>query len=157
MNELTLIGKLVIEPYEVGLFKLHDDVSVVLSSDFSTKITVKSGFLTDMGSVPQFLRNLFPYVGNQYLASCYLIHDALYATQGSCHDLSKEFVDELLYFMIRVFPTEISDWKAWCIFKAVSWFGKSAWNNFDKNDKEAIQKKQLQTSGPISEAERFFY
>lgn len=142
--KFELVGEVVLKPFCTGVFELAEDVLIILRDKNGVqRFEINKGFKTDMGSIPRIFRRWFPYIGNQYLSACYLLHDALFATQGHLHELSKETVDELLFNMITNTPTNVKRWKVNCIWKAVDWFGWNAWNTFDIFDKEAIREKHL--------------
>lgn len=147
-KQFLIEGEISLNPFKDGLFKLDDDVTIVavLEKGSVQRFTIKAGFITDMGSIPRIVRRWFPYIGNQYLAACYLLHDCIYATNGHLHDFSQVFADELLYEMLQKLPTGVSQWKAWCIYSAVDWFGDGPWSTYDEYDKQAIKNKELVTS-----------
>lgn len=144
-GKFEILGEVLLKPYANELFELAEDVIVIAhSKKFGIiRFTLKAGFITDLGSVPKILQYWFPYTGNQYLAVSYALHDILHSTQSHLHSFSKDFVDELLYEMVLVLPTGVSDFKASCIYKAVTWFGTNAWDTFDGYDLEAIDKGLL--------------
>lgn len=147
-DRFTMIGEVLVKPYDNELFELAEDVSVKAHSATFGVLTIhlKKGFIFDFGSVPRLVRKWFPYIGNQYLALCYAIHDLLYSTQSYLHSFSKETVDDLLHEMILKLPTGIGEWKASCIYYAVDICGSKAWNEFDDFDKLAIKNNLLTTS-----------
>ena len=139
-----IIGEVLLKPYKEGVFELAEDFIVIRSSLSGVeRFTVKAGLKTDMGSVPRILRRWFPYIGNQALSASYVLHDALYATQSHCHDLSKQTVDDILWEMITFLPSGVAKWKVGLIWSAVDWFGWPAWDSYTGDDWEAITQKQL--------------
>ncbi len=124
-------------PSASGLFTLAEDCIVEISTDTGTiVIDIEAGFLTDMGSVPRWVRGWIDYIGSQDQAVCYLVHDALYGTQE--HQWSKEWADELLYEMMGYLGCQ-SRLKRWLIYTAVDIGGWSAWDSYPKINKGKVR------------------
>ena len=123
-----------LRPNGAGLFSLGSECCVEVETDSGViTIYVGEGFLTDMGSVPRWIRGWIDYIGSQDQAMCYLVHDALYGTQGRDHQWSKPFVDELFYDMMCYLGTQNAI-KRWLIYTAVDAGGWSAWEDFSGTD-----------------------
>lgn len=89
-------------------------------------ITAPAGFLTDFASVPEWAWSLgFPPSGEYDAAA--VIHDYLYTVHcvGPVA-ISKDDADEIFYEAMLALG--VSRWRAYVMFKAVQWFGASAWN-----------------------------
>ena len=90
------------------------------TEDTLYSITIKAGFLTDFGSVPKWARSVVPYDDLRYIVG-YLVHDGMFG----CNLGFKE-ANELLYAILDYYGVT---WrKRQYVDKAVSWFGKSAYN-----------------------------
>jgi hypothetical protein len=96
---ITTIGK--------RLFRFEDDCNIFVNAPAGKgwKFTLKRGFVTDLGSVPDFLSGLIPQYGDQDLTVSYCVHDALYTRIGATpetarHLTTKEFADDLLKAML---------------------------------------------------------
>jgi hypothetical protein len=171
-------------PIGKNLFMLAGDCEVTINQPCGKGyvFTLKKGFVTDLGSVPNFLSGFIPQHGDQDLTVSYCIHDALYTRIGATletakHLDKKEFADDLLKAMLancdettnfqisqfqeanKTCPKECKKYndhqikllkgqllgnaKIWAIWKAVAWFGKSAYNSpekppYDKNFDKVI-------------------
>lgn len=144
-TQYAITGEVKLKPFKKGFFQLAEDIQVKRTTEAGVeRFDVSAGFITDMGSVPRIFRRWFPYIGNQSLSACYILHDALYATQDHCHALSKQRVDEILWEMITFLPTGVAKWKIGLIWKAVDWFGWAPWDTFDQYDRIAIRNKELE-------------
>ena len=83
---------------------------------------ISPGYKTDLASVPKALRGAFDNGSGDFgvlIAS--QVHDMLYST----HWTSKDFADELFHALLLHYG--VGSFKAWCYYKAVVWFGDSAW------------------------------
>lgn len=98
-------------------------------------IRIKKGYWTDLASVPRPLRGTFDNGSGEFgvlIAS--QVHDMMYAT----HWTSKDFADALFYDILRRYG--MNRVKAWCYYKAVSWFGDSAWDVLSDEEMEKDRK-----------------
>lgn len=83
-------------------------------------ITVPEGFLTDFASIPRLLWNLLPPTEPDYSAAA-LVHDYLYES----HEADFRTANTIFYEAMRVQGT--GRVKAWCMWAAVSLFGRGAY------------------------------
>lgn len=81
----------------------------------------KAGTLTDGASIPRFFWRLCgnPLQGPYRRAA--IIHDAYYQT----HAAPKNKVDRMFHEAMLFGGT--AEWKAWAMWRAVSWFGGPGW------------------------------
>lgn len=96
--------------------------AIVLKGEGVLKVSIRRGYWTDLASVPRALRGAFDNGSGDFgvlIAS--QVHDMLYST----HWTSKDFADELFHALLLHYG--VGSFKAWCYYKAVSWFGDSAW------------------------------
>jgi len=114
--------------------------------------TVPAGFSTDLASVPRLLWWLIPPFGMYERAA--IIHDYLYVhrpriassvevtggdtglppiTVKEYSPISRKDADGIFYRIMK----EDGVWKpkAWCMWKAVAWFGWIVWNKRHENGK----------------------
>lgn len=121
-----------VEAVAPSLRKLHDGdrweyasdwvAAIVLKNEGVVKAAIKRGYQTDLASVPRALRGCFDNGSGSFgvlIAS--QVHDMLYST----HWTSKDFADELFHALLLHYG--VGSFKAWCYYKAVAWFGDSAW------------------------------
>lgn len=92
---------------------LHTDEGVL-------RYTVYAGFKFDGRSGGKVVDWLISNLGSQDLATCWLVHDIGFYP----NTVSFELANEILYQMLRL--SGVSKLKAWAVFKAVSWFGRSS-------------------------------
>lgn len=86
-----------------------------------TSITVPEGFVTDLASVPRFLRDRKAFDVNGLSRRPAVLHDYLYATGKG----GKTFADEVFHAALR---TEgVGAMNAWMFYQAVNWFGGVAY------------------------------
>lgn len=90
---------------------------LVWESDVLGYVIVPIGFETDLASVPRFFLTWLVFGGLANEAS--VVHDYLYRIKYP----NKETADKEFYG--AMITTGIPKWKAWCMWKAVSWFGPS--------------------------------
>lgn len=88
-------------------------------------IKIKKGFVTDFASVPRFFWRILPPTGKYNVAA--IVHDYLYMTG----EVSKESADKI--FLILMKHLKVSRWKRKVMYKAVRYFGKTAWDKHRKN------------------------
>lgn len=113
-------------------------VRIRTAKDGMITLTIQVGYWTDLASVPKALRGMFDNGSAEYgVLVASQIHDALYST----HYLSKELSDEIFYRALKYYKMNCA--KAWLYYKAVSWFGDSAWEYHDETlaerDRELIR------------------
>lgn len=82
-------------------------------------ITVPAGTVTDLASIPRLIWTIAPKTGRFDHAA--VVHDWLYTTGA----VEKELADAV--FREAMLVKGVSRWRAWCMWKAVAWFGGSAW------------------------------
>lgn len=100
---------------ERALWKLNSPL--IWDSDRIGIVTVPVGFETDFASVPRFFGTWLIFGGLANKAA--VVHDYLCRIRYPSKDIADaEFYDAMLV-------TGIPKWKAWTMYKAVSWFGKS--------------------------------
>ena len=88
--------------------------------------TAPMGFITDFASVPEWAWSFgFPESGEYDAAA--VIHDYLYTVHciGPV-EITKDDADEIFYE--AMIALGVSHWRAVVMYKAVQWFGSSAWN-----------------------------
>lgn len=88
------------------------------------QITVPAGFITDLTSVPWFLRWIAGRVGPWLEAA--IVHDYLYVAWQDVPDKSptredRRFADDIMLAAMK--EADVRSWMAWGIHKAVSLFG----------------------------------
>ena len=93
------------------------------------KISVPSGFKTDLGSVPQIFWNVIPPIGKPLRG--YILHDWLYANQ----DMTRAIADAVLLEAMEV--AGVGWLKRTVIYMAVRCGGWKAWNDHAKK-KETV-------------------
>lgn len=97
-----------------ALWKLASPL--VWESDVIGTVVVPIDFETDLASVPRLPLTwlLAGGVGN----AAAVVHDYLYTIKYPTKEVAdNEFYHAMLY-------TKVPKWKAWCMYKAVSWFGE---------------------------------
>jgi hypothetical protein len=124
------LSDLNIHPMDDGInWKVIDPFDYDIGEVGGEKIEVPSGFLTDLGSVPQIFWNLIPPIGKPLRA--YVLHDWLYFRQ--LYTRSKS--DWVLFEAMGV--AGVNFFKRWTIYLAVRSGGWVAWNkNKDKFKKQ---------------------
>lgn len=95
--------------------------------DDKYEITVLKGFDFDFASIPKFMQVFLPKDGQEYdRAAC--LHDALYASNW----LPKDECDRLFYEAMIL--DGVPKYRAKYMWKAVQWFGKSAYTEVEYLD-----------------------
>ena len=84
-------------------------------------VIVPKGQKTDLASIPQFLQNIIPLVGNHLQAA--IVHDMCYRSKVG---VSKKDADLMFYDAMR--SLGVSWWKAQTMYQAVNWFGGGSFN-----------------------------
>lgn len=109
---------------------------VVLGGEGAIRVKIRSGYWTDLASVPRGLRGAFDNgSGELGVLIASQVHDMFYST----HFLSKDFADELFYLMLRRYGMGWAKAKAY--YLAVHWFGDSAWETL--SDEEMARDRRL--------------
>lgn len=90
--------------------------------------TIPKGFIFDGCSVPFGLRWLFPHGGAKFPAGC--IHDYLYRTGMYTR------YDADTIFQTALDDNNVDVLQRWILYKAVRYFGKSAWDEWRIKDKK---------------------
>lgn len=80
-------------------------------------ITVPPGFVTDLASVPRFLRDRKAFDVNGLSRRPAILHDYLYATGMG----GKPFADDT--FRLALLDEGVGPVNAWAFYQAVHWFG----------------------------------
>lgn len=79
-------------------------------------IMVPNGQETDLASIPQFLQNIIPLVGNHLQAA--IVHDLCYRSKIG---VSKKDADDLFYDAMKTLG--VPWWKRQAMYQAVHWGG----------------------------------
>lgn len=108
---------------EMGnVFTLKEDVKI---SWKERRLSVPAGFKSDGASVPRiFWRLVFPSSDTTALRAAFA-HDYIYRTHPE--GWTKEEADQMFYDLLV--NDGVPKWRAWMAYKAVDWFGQSAWND----------------------------
>lgn len=85
--------------------------------DLSDGIMVPDGFVTDLASVPRFLRDRKAFDVNGASRRPAVLHDWLYATGLG----GKAYADDIFRLALRA--EGVSATNAWAFYQAVHWFG----------------------------------
>lgn len=118
-----------------------EDADYVIGKPFSIRyrrqwegwrrIIVPKGMMTDLASVPRFIRSLIDRVGPHLEAA--IVHDFLYIAWQDCfrkpRHADKQFADDL--FLAGMTAAGVSPIKRHIIYEAVSLFGWAAYSNQD--------------------------
>ena len=87
-------------------------------------VDVPKGFRTNFASVPRIFWNIIPPDGKHGKAA--VVHDYLYSTHGLFGRYSRQRCDEIFLEAMEVLG--VGAIKRNIMFRAVRWFGKSAWD-----------------------------
>jgi hypothetical protein len=110
---------------------VDDKFWVILTDTFSydvgfegsaDRVTVPYGFTTDFASTPSLLWGIMGGPWGKH-GNAAVIHDWLYYSQNR----PKRDADRIFHEGMKVMG--VPPVRAWMMYKAVSWFGKSAWRN----------------------------
>jgi hypothetical protein len=112
-------------------FMLDGNISVTFHDEWSvddlnsTSFLVPAGVLTDLASIPWFLRWLFPIVGASILAA--IIHDALYRNTyiDSTGEITRREADAILLAIMR--DSGVSWGQRWAMWAGVRIGGWVSW------------------------------
>lgn len=80
---------------------------------------VPKGFITDFASIPRAFWPLFNPIDPQYVAGA-LAHDFLYSSE-----IYTKQIDDLVFKSALEF-NRVEQWRVWCMYNAVNWFGKKS-------------------------------
>lgn len=99
-------------------FKVCRPLTWATRDDLADAITVPDGFVTDLGSFPDFLRDRkeFDAIGASVPAA--ILHDHLYSTG----QFGKQFADELFYHALR--SCGVGKCAAWLMYMGVKLGGR---------------------------------
>lgn len=100
--------------------------------DLLDGIMVPDGFVTDLASVPRFLRDRRAFDVNGLSRRPAVLHDYLYATGMG----GKDFADDVFYAALRA--EGVGKANAWAFYKAVAWFGGGAYREHAKRRARVI-------------------
>ena len=98
------------------------------SEDSEEAIQVPEGFVTDFASVPRAFWVVVPPYGKYGKAA--VIHDFLYCVQTYTRKRSDEI------FLEAMGVLNVPGWKRQAMYRAVRWFGESAWRKQTPQDVE---------------------
>jgi hypothetical protein len=95
---------------------------------------VPAGFCTDGASIPPSAKSIIgDSFGREYLTAA-IVHDALYEIQWDRTKSDKHFYNMMI-------ASGVGDKKSWMMWKAVSWFGKGAFNSpLDEYNKDLLNR-----------------
>lgn len=100
-----------------GRWRVSASLVWALRDDLRGAITVPVGFVTDLASVPRFLRDRRAFDVNGRSRRPAILHDYLYATGKG----GKDFADDL--FREALLAEGVGALNAWAFWKAVQWGG----------------------------------
>jgi len=137
-------------------------ITVNMPAGKGYRFLLDKNFVTNLRSGTDLINPIIPKHGNEMRTYAYIVHDALYTV----HYFSREFTDNLLKAWLTYADEEtrleikneealpepdkkyikllksqiLGSAKIWAIWKTVSWFGKSAFNEkikppYDGNEK----------------------
>ena len=115
------------------IMRFYQDDQWILDNDFiyyhgGQKIEVPAGFTHDLASVPVPLNVFFRKHGKHSKAA--IVHDYLYENQGLVSQYkryTRSESDEIFYQ--AMLESDVSKFKAWCMWAAVRAGGYFAWKN----------------------------
>ncbi len=100
-------------------------------------ITVPKGFVTDLASVPRFLRDRKAFDVNGASRRPAVLHDYLYATGLG----GKAFADSIFRLALRA--EGVGAVNAWAFYQAVHWFGSGPYAEHTARRAAAAAKKAV--------------
>lgn len=103
-------------------------------------ITVPSGFVTDLASVPRFLRDRKAFDVNGASRRPAVLHDYLYATGM----LGKEIADDIFRQALR--DEGVGAVTAWAFYQAVNWFGGGPYREHARQRAARAAKRAVEPS-----------
>ncbi len=89
----------------------------------SIVLIIPKDFIFNGASIPRFM---WRFIGHPYQSKFIipsLVHDFCYTRKCT----TKNFADKVFYHALLYY--KVSKWRAWCMWKAVSWFGGNAYKN----------------------------
>lgn len=106
-------------------------VDLVYESDIlNRRVTVPSGFKTDLASIPRGLWNILPKSGRYDRAA--VVHDFLYVTNGVTRKQADDVLNEAMTYL------KVPTWQRRVIYLAVRAGGWKPWNAYRKAQKDAV-------------------
>jgi hypothetical protein len=102
-------------------WEVKEDIKVTLSND--DKITIPSGFKTDLSSSPKWLWGVFPPYGDFLLAA--IIHDFLYNKKT----YSRSFSDKEMYLWSTEMNSEhpVDNYARYLYVRVIGWVVWKGW------------------------------
>lgn len=104
---------------------LEDDLVYPLIDNAYEIIKIKSGFITDLASIPRIFWNIYPPYDPSYRSAA-IIHDGLYGS----HMFDRKRCDDILFQAMK--QLGCSFYKRNLIYYNVRMFGGTAWNSKTK-------------------------
>jgi hypothetical protein len=136
------VGEFDLSPYPDGkTWFLLNPVSYVCDDGFV--VEVPKGRETDFASVPALFTNIFPRWDTYGFAA--LIHDECYWGQT----VTRERADAI--FLEGMIVLNVPVWKRQCLYRAVRWFGESAWSDNALMKLHGVTRIGTPNSPPIPE------
>lgn len=129
--ENKFFGELNLTYIDGRQWKVQQETKVKFGFQLATgeRIIPKDDFITDFASIPRFFWRILPPAGDGGRSSyggAAVIHDWLYYC-------GKRPKDECDWIFLQAMKSEgVSAWRANIMYKAVLWFGQSAWNSHRK-------------------------
>ena len=124
--------EIILKKLEGKLWQLEEDLVVCCRLGVGVMyVTLKKGMITDLGSIPKIAQGWIDRANNNILP--FLLHDAGYIYGG----FSRDTWDSLLYQTLRL--KGMGWFKAQCVYKAVSWFGESHFDNVSEATKKMVK------------------
>lgn len=100
-------------------------------------IIVPPGFVTDLASVPRFLRDRKAFDVNGASRRPAVLHDFLYATGVG----GKAYADDTFRLALRA--EGVGAWNAWTFYQAVHWFGEGPYQEHARQRATRAAKRSL--------------
>ena len=152
--------------------RLGDDAAYIVAKDYQATIivaepgepckykmtiTVPKGMLTDLCSVPFWVRWIVSRVGPHLEAS--VVHDWLYVAwqveSNPPTNKMREFADDVFYAAMKI--ANVTSIKRWAIYRAVRLFGRSAFYSCDDPifvNSDAASERQSERNTPTADISR---
>ncbi len=112
----------VLIPIEDSLWKTSVDFNFTVNE---REYTIPKGFISNLASTPRFIWMFLPPATGRYRVPS-LIHDYMYDCGGD-----RAYCDTVYYYCMLKY--DVPNWKAKIIYTAVKWFGKSHFNDQNRN------------------------
>jgi len=113
-------------------FSVEEPIYVSLTSfgyPFLNNVIIKTGFKTDLASIPIGFRNIVSRYGSHTTAA--VVHDYLYWTGAVDRRTADDIFDVLMeHYMVK-------RWKRWLMYHAVRIGGWKAYNKHRRNEDES--------------------